>query len=211
MKKIHVLVGLALAGAFTAAQAIPVDFGGYARGGYGVNTQGGRQTCFSLKGTRNVQTHYRLGTECDYTLELNLNATLAKNTDGSEWHVNFMLKNWKAWSMASSQGGQGPSVDFGQAYAYGQNIPMLAGGTIWAGRRYYNRFQLGINDHFITNDDGDGFGVDNINLGGGVKLNAGILSGELSGAAAQNNDFMQSTSCRLPISRLLLAASCKLV
>lgn len=191
MKKIHVLVGLALAGAFTAAQAVPIDFSGYARGGYGVNTKGGRQTCFSLNGTRNIETHYRLGTECDYTLELNLNSTLAKNTDGSEWHINFMLGNWKKWNMKAGQNAGGPSVDFKQAWAYGQNLPMLAGGTIWAGRRFYNRFQLGINDHFITNDDGDGFGVDNINLGGGVKLNAGIVSGELSGGTAQNNSFMQ--------------------
>jgi len=190
MKKIHVLVGLALAGAFSAAQALPVDFSGYARGGYGVNTNGGRQTCFSLKGTRNVDTHYRLGDECDYTLELNLNATLAKNTDGSEWHVNFMLKNWKKWNMTSGMGGQGPSVDFAQAYAYGQNMPMLAGGTIWAGRRYYNRFQLGINDHFLSNDDGDGFGVDDMNLGGGVKLTLGVMTNELNSTGA-NNDFMQ--------------------
>lgn len=194
MKKIHVLVGLALAGAFGAAQALPVDFSGYARGGYGVNTNGGRQTCFSLKGVRNVETHYRLGDECDYTIETNFNSTLAKNSDGSEWHVNFMLKNWRAWNSTansdSGMGTQGPTTDFAQAYAYGQNLPILSNGSIWAGRRYYNRVQLGINDHFLQNDDGDGFGVDNVNLGGGVKLNAGIMTDELNGTT-QNYDFMQ--------------------
>lgn len=214
MKKLHILVGLALAaGSIGAAQAIAVDFSGYARGGYGVNTNGGRQTCFSLKGTRNVETHYRLGNECDYTLELNLNSTLAKNTDGSEWHVNFMLKNWRDWKQASSNkldttgypattpsftsaasyDNQGPATSFAQAYAYGQNMPILSGGTIWAGRRYYNRVQLGINDHFLENDDGDGFGVDNVNLGAGIKLNAGITVGndELNGQNGQANNFHQ--------------------
>ncbi|WP_018608240.1 carbohydrate porin [Uliginosibacterium gangwonense] len=195
MKKLHILVGLALAaGSIGAAQALAVDFSGYARGGYGVNTNGGRQTCFNIKGQRNVETHYRLGDECDYTLETNFNSTLAKNADGSEWHVNFMLKNWRAWNMTANSdngmGTQGPTTDFAQAYAYGQNLPILANGTIWAGRRYYNRVQLGINDHFLQNDDGDGFGVDNINLGAGIKLNAGIVTDELNGNTG-NYDMMQ--------------------
>lgn len=124
-----------------------------------------------------------------------------------------MLKNWRDWKQASSNkldttgypattpsftsaasyDNQGPATSFAQAYAYGQNMPILSGGTIWAGRRYYNRVQLGINDHFLENDDGDGFGVDNVNLGAGIKLNAGITVGndELNGQNGQANNFHQ--------------------
>ena len=48
MKKIHVLVGLALAGAFGAAQAVTADFSGYFRAGNALNTRGGMGTCFGL-------------------------------------------------------------------------------------------------------------------------------------------------------------------
>ncbi len=191
MKK-YILVTLALTGVVGAAESVPIDFSGYFRAGAGINTGGGRQVGMNLNGTRNVETHFRLGDEPDYCIETNFNSRLVKNDDGSEWHVNFMLKNYRGWSdknvSDSGMGTQGPTTDFAQAYAYGQNIPMLGNGTIWAGRRYYNRVQLGINDHFLENDDGDGGGIDDINVGP-AKLDIGFVTDELNNPGG-NNDMM---------------------
>lgn len=54
---------------------------------------------------------------------------------------------------------------FGQAYFYGSNVPQLLNGTIWAGRKYHDRLQSGINDQFWENDDNTGFGIEDMNLG----------------------------------------------
>jgi len=56
---------------------------------------------------------------------------------------------------------------WGQVYFYGANVPQLLNGTIWGGRKYSDRLQTGINDQMVENDDGDGFGIDDMNLGFG--------------------------------------------
>lgn len=185
MKKIHVLVGLALAGAFSAAQALPVDFSGYFRAGNALNTRGGTGTCFALAGLSHQDGRaFRLGNECDYVIEPNFNATLVKNKDGSEWHVHFMTASGGSWNGGgkSWQGNSDLGLFFGQVYAYGQNIPQLANGTLWAGRRFYNRLQTGINDRFLENDDGDGVGLDDMNLGA-AKLSVAFMNGNNVGAS----------------------------
>jgi len=186
MKKIHVLVGLALAGAFSAAQALPVDFSGYFRAGNGLNTRGGTATCMSLAGVGGVEDgrHFRLGDECDYVIEPNFDATLVKNKDGSEWHVHFMTSSGGSWNGGGTawNGNKDLALVFGQVYAYGQNIPQLANGTLWGGRRFYNRLQTGINDRFLENDDGDGVGLDDMNLGA-AKLSVAFMNGNNVGAS----------------------------
>lgn len=135
-------------------------------------------TCFGLGGLQGQDNpKWRLGNECDYVIEPNFNATLVKSKDGSEWHVHFMPSSGRGWDSPDAwNGNKDVGVNFGQVYGYGQNIAMLGKGTLWAGRRFYNRLQLGINDHFLENDDGDGVGLDDINLGG-AKLSLGFMNG----------------------------------
>lgn len=159
MKK--TFIAMALGSAFTAAHATDMDFSGYLRAGTGVNTRGGTQTCFKLP---NADTKWRLGNECDYTIEPNIESTVAKLEDGSEWRVHFMPSVYRAWGDTEA-GTNELTTRFGQAYGFGRNIPQLAGGTVWAGRRFYNRVQLGINDQFLENNDGDGAGIENMDFG----------------------------------------------
>lgn len=189
MKKIHVLVGLALAGAVGAAQAMPVDFSGYFRAGNALNTRGGMGTCFGLGGLSGQDgPKWRLGNECDYVIEPNFNATLVKNKDGSEWHVHFMPSSGRGWDSGTAwNNNKDLGVNFGQVYAYGQNIPQLAKGTLWGGRRFYNRVQLGINDHFLENDDGDGVGLDDMNLGG-AKMSVAFMNGNGDAGLVKDKD-----------------------
>ena len=175
MRKKPLIIAMALAGAATTAFAAPpIEFSGYMRAGVGINAAGGNQVCFGLAG---ADTKYRLGNECDYVVEPTFDAKLAEY-EGSDWHVRVMPSVYKAWD--SGQGGtlgNGPdtlTTRFGQIYAYGDKISQLANGKVWAGRRFYNRLQTGINDQFLENNDGNGAGLEDMDLGVG-KLSIAFM------------------------------------
>lgn len=167
MKRTNLFMALALAGLAGGAQAASADFSGYIRAGVGLNAAGGNQVCFAAPG---ADTKWRLGNECDYVIEPNFNAKLA-TYEGSDWHVHLMPSVYHAY------GGDGADLKagFGQVYAYGTKIAALGNGTVWAGKRFYNRLQLGINDQFLENDDGDGAGIENMDVGPG-KLSIALMT-----------------------------------
>ena len=170
MKKKPLIIALTLAGAAGAALAAPpIEFSGYMRAGVGINTRGGNQVCFGLA---TADSKYRLGNECDYVVEPTFDAKLAEY-EGSDWHVRVMPSVYKSWG----DGQVTPdnlTTRFGQIYAYGSNISQLANGRAWAGRRFYNRVQTGINDQFLERNDGDGAGLEDMDLGIG-KLSVAFM------------------------------------
>ncbi|MET0335850.1 MAG: carbohydrate porin [Rhizobacter sp.] len=175
MKTNQLFTAMALAGAAsTALAAPPIEFSGYFRAGVGINTRGGNQVCYGLAG---ADTKFRLGNECDYVVEPTFDAKLAEY-EGSDWHVRVMPSVYKGWD--SGQGGttgNGPdqlTARFGQIYAYGSNISQLGNGRVWAGRRFYNRLQTGINDQFLENNDGNGAGLEDMDVGFG-KLSVAFM------------------------------------
>ncbi|WOB08450.1 carbohydrate porin [Piscinibacter gummiphilus] len=175
MKTLPLFTALALAGAAGSALAAPpIEFSGYFRAGVGINTRGGNQVCYGLSG---ADTKFRLGNECDYVVEPTFDAKLAEY-EGSDWHVRVMPSVYKGWDSGNAaNNGNGPdqlTTRFGQIYAYGQNISQLANGRVWAGRRFYNRLQTGINDQFLENNDGNGAGVEDMDLGIG-KLSVAFM------------------------------------
>lgn len=149
---------IGLAGVWSLAPAETLEFSGYMRAGTGINTDGGRMTCFQLPGT---DYKWRLGNECDYVIEPELGATLHEGDDGSRWGVLLMPSAYSAWGDEDGD----LEATFGQAYAYGEDIPQLANGRIWAGRRFYDRVHFGINDFYMENRDGDGVGIEDMELG----------------------------------------------
>jgi maltoporin len=173
MKTNRLFTALAMAGAAGAAMAAPpIEFSGYFRAGVGVNTAGGNQVCFGLA---NADTKFRLGNECDYVVEPTFDAKLAE-FEGADWHVRVMPSVYKAWDSGTGAG-NGPdtlTTRFGQIYGYGNNIKQLGNGRVWAGRRFYNRLQTGINDQFLENNDGNGAGVEDMDLGIG-KLSIAFM------------------------------------
>ncbi len=196
MKTKPLIIAMALAGAASSALAAPpIEFSGYMRAGVGINAAGGNQVCFGLAG---ADTKYRLGNECDYVIEPTFDAKLAEY-EGSSWHVRVMPSVYKGWD--SGQGGTtgtGPdtlTTRFGQIYAYGDKISQLANGKVWAGRRFYNRLQTGINDQFLENNDGNGAGLEDMDLGVG-KLSVAFMmdpnygvAGSPTARAVTNNRF----------------------
>lgn len=159
-------LALAMAG---SAQAQKVDFSGYMRAGTGINLRGGSQVCFGLPG---ADTKWRLGNECDYVIEPTFTAKLAEY-QGAAWGVRVMPGVYRAWGQQENGTGE-LTTRFGQIYTFGDKIAPLGNGSVWAGRRFYNRLQTGINDQFLENNDGDGAGIENMEVGG-AKLSVAFM------------------------------------
>ncbi|MGC3996565.1 MAG: carbohydrate porin [Anaeromyxobacter sp.] len=161
------------------AAAADLEFNGYARAGVGLAAAGGGQVCFGLAG---ADTKYRLGNECDYTLEPTFTSRFVKKEDKSAWGIVVMPSLYRTYQQLTVESSDGADVGmfdnlpvrFGQIYLFGENIPELANGKIWGGRRFYDRLQTGINDQFLENEDGDGAGVEDMNVGIG-KLSLAFL------------------------------------
>jgi maltoporin len=162
------LLVLALAASGSAA-AVDLEFHGYARAGVGLSAAGGGQVCFGLAG---ADTKYRLGNECDYTLEPTFIGRFVALDDGSRWGVVLMPSLYRTYSALDSF--DNLPVRFGQIYLFGEEVPALLHGSIWGGRRFYDRLHIGINDHFLEIEDGDGAGVEAMNLGFG-RLSVAFL------------------------------------
>ncbi len=162
------LLALALAGGSQIAGAADaLEFHGYFRAGIGLNSAGGGQVCFGLAG---ADTKYRLGNECDYVIEPTFTARIASPADKSSWGITFMPKVYRTFAGGSANAntfGDELPVNMGQIYLFGENVPQLLNGRLWGGRRYYDRLQTGINDQFLENEDGDGAGIEDMNLGFG--------------------------------------------
>ncbi|RFA28603.1 hypothetical protein CAI21_12155 [Alkalilimnicola ehrlichii] len=162
MKRQLIKGAAALSSAVCLSQALAVEVGdfafhGYMRAGTGINLEGGRQVCFQAPG---ADTKWRLGNECDYVIEPSFIGRVASVENGGEWFVHVMPSVYRSWDDDDEL-----VSTFGQAFVYGENIPQLANGSVWAGRRFYDRVQLGINDQFLENHDGDGGGIENVDLG----------------------------------------------
>ncbi|MEO8902096.1 MAG: carbohydrate porin [Polyangiaceae bacterium] len=170
----------------TAAPAARPKFGdlttsGYFRGGFGGSSQGGRQRCFALANPSGLLSKYRLGNECEVWAEFGLHTVVYAGADGSVAHLHFMPTafipttkiGYSPTGVTSSDlgsPGTGATVAFPNLYVDIQGIPWLAGGTAWAGTRYYKRESVAISDFFYWNPSGVGAGIEDINLGKDLRL-----------------------------------------
>jgi maltoporin len=151
-----------------------IEFSGYTRAGVGLNVRGGKQVCFGLPG---ADTKWRLGNECDYVIEPKFTAKILALQDKSSWGAVVMPALYRSYedpNGADKTYFANLPVEFKQVYFYGENIPQLLYGTVWAGRRYYDRLHLNINDQFLEIHDSDGAGVEDMHVGPG-KLSAAFL------------------------------------
>ncbi len=168
---------------------------GYFRGGFGASNQKGRMTCFQLALEGGLLSKYRLGNECEVWAEYGLSTVVYSGDDGAVGHVHFMPTafipttyiGYSPTGVTSSDLGSpatGATVAFPNLYADIQGIPWLAGGTVWAGTRYYKRESIYISDFFYWNPSGVGAGVEDIQLGSDLRLSyaAFAVDGQPSGS-----------------------------
>lgn len=144
-----------------------VGFEGYLRSGAGLSGDGGRQACFQLEG---ASAKYRLGNECETYGEVAFDVPAYEDDNGAYARVYTMF------AFVANQGQDFEDLgndenDFALRQSYVE-IGGVAGGALedarfWAGKRYYQRHDVHINDYFYWNNSGPGGGVEGIDVGVG--------------------------------------------
>jgi len=166
--------GYVLAAMLVSAPALAVDFHGYMRSGVGATAGGGDQACFQAAG---APAKYRLGNECETYAEIGLGQEVWKEGEQS-FYVDSMIaynsrqaNDWEA-TRTDTNGGtnhpfdEGGDVAIRQFNVVGHNlIASLPGADIWAGKRYYKRHDVHINDYYYWDVSGPGAGIEDIDLG----------------------------------------------
>ncbi|WP_058912418.1 maltoporin [Entomohabitans teleogrylli] len=170
-------VAVAVAAGIMSAQALAVDFHGYARSGIGWTGSGGEQQCFQATG---AQSKYRLGNECETYAELKLGQEVWKEGDKS-----FYFDTNVAYSIAQQNDWEATNPAFREVNVQGKNlIDWLPGSTIWAGKRFYQRHDVHMIDFYYWDISGPGAGIENIDLGFGKLSVAATRSSESGGSSA---------------------------
>ena len=168
-------LAVAVAAGVMSAQALAVDFHGYARSGIGWTGSGGEQQCFQATG---AQSKYRLGNECETYAELKLGQEVWKEGDKS-----FYFDTNVAYSVAQQNDWEATDPAFREANVQGKNlIEWLPGSTIWAGKRFYQRHDVHMIDFYYWDISGPGAGIENIDLGFGKLSLAATRSSESGGS-----------------------------
>lgn len=152
---------LAVAGALLAPACGAWEFKGYGRAGLGGAEGGGRQGCFQLPG---APAKYRLGNECEDYWELQLSDDLYRGADGTVLKLEGMASLTHFYDRSPSFDGDNGRARLPQLWAALQP-PLLGGGSVWAGRRYYKRHDVHLNDFYYWNPSGTGFGLEDLPLG----------------------------------------------
>ena len=177
MKVKKTLLAVAIGGTLLATTASAVDFHGYARSGIGWTSGGGELTAFSVNGGGSK---YRLGNESDTYAELKLGQELFKEGNQSIYFDSLLAyggtlhdNDWTETSPALRE----LNVQF-KNFAEG----VLPEATLWAGKRFYQRHDVHMNDFYYWDISGPGAGVENINLGFS-KLSLAVTRDTESGGA----------------------------
>lgn len=173
---------LALACGSLAAQDV-FEFHGYMRAGAGRDSNGGEALSFYMPGAINNPSAgpgWRLGNEEDNYIELAEDVrAYDKGNESFKLHFRQAYREYNASRDASADAGG--NVDYSQQAGQNQQIwvreawgeatgmlgdsDVLKDATVWAGRRFYQRHDLHVIDTYYWNNSGDGFGIENINVG----------------------------------------------
>ncbi len=174
-------LAIAVAAGVMSAQALAVDFHGYARSGIGWTGSGGEQQCFTATG---AQSKYRLGNECETYAELKLGQEVWKEGDKS-----FYFDTNVAYSVSQMDDWESTNPAFREANVQGKNlIDALPGSTIWAGKRFYQRHDVHMIDFYYWDISGPGAGLENVDLGFGKLSVAATRNSETGGSYTFTSD-----------------------
>lgn len=168
-------VGATMAAAAAAADPGAFSTSGYFRAGTGTASKGNARACYGLAG---AGLKYRLGNECDIYGEIDL-ATAFKS-DAVEYSVHVMPTLWNPGTDNGSA-----TWGLGQMYVEGKGYDFAPGTKFWAGKRYYGRADIHINDTKYTVEDGVGGGAYGIDLGIG-KLGIAYFRDDGDGTTPMN-------------------------
>jgi maltoporin len=166
------LAPIAAALALTCGSASALEFSGYLRSGGGTNSKDGSQVCFQLPG---AYTKYRLGNECETYAEIGLGQNLYDGKDGVKFDYHARLAYISNQQQDfESLNDPGRDIALRENWFEAKNLPFMNGGTLWAGKRFYQRHDVHITDFYYWDTSGYGLGAENYPVGPG-KLSYAIF------------------------------------
>lgn len=195
LRKRMLLAPVALAAAATfSSSAFALEFHGYLRAGTGATSGGGSQTCFQLPG---AYSKYRLGNECENYGEVAFDHNVYDGKDGVkfEYHVMFGYASNNDFQQDFEDLTEDKTSSDDNHWALRQNwieaknLPFLAGGSAWIGKRYYKRNDVHITDFFYRDVSGYGGGIEGIAFGPGKFSYALFRNSSSDDQAMTRHDF----------------------
>ncbi len=161
------VVGILLVSPSAVHAQHEVGTSGYFRIGQGFSGNAEERACFQAP---NADWKFRLGNECDTWLEGGVHDVYKPSGDEGPY-IKALV--WFGISLAEGRFRQIRFAAPTQAYIDISNIEALGKGTVlWAGRKYYQRHDIHINDFYWSEMLSDGFGVENIDVGFGKLMYA---------------------------------------
>lgn len=151
------------AGAAEAGDAPSLAFHGYVRSGVGRSSVGD-QPCFRLAG---AGAKYRLGNECETFAELALASGLGARLPGSKDNPDLRRWQWTGRVSLAAPQAQDYREPTGRLPEFWLQHALSGGAKLWAGKRFYLRHDVHINDFFYWDHSGAGAGVQDLELGFG--------------------------------------------
>ena len=138
------------------------EFHGYFRSGIGGNSEGGDQVCFFLP---NAGAKYRLGNECETYSELQFDGTLYRGENDAYFKAFSLL----AFVVEGENDFEQDEPAVRQMFVEAGNLfdGALAGAKFWAGKRFYRRHDVHINDFYFWDMSGTGGGIEDLDVGFG--------------------------------------------
>ena len=138
---------------------------------------GKENVCFKLP---TASTKYRLGNECETWMELNVYQDL-KFDNGVVVHNSIR----PVFLGANNENIE--FLRFDEAYSEVSGLFDGNSAKLWAGRRFYQRYDSFLNDYFFLNMSGDGLGVSDIDVEG-VKLSYSLMFNQIDLSSVAGNE-----------------------
>jgi maltoporin len=164
-------------------------FEGYMRSGFGVDGKGGPHDVFKAP---NSEAKYRLGNEAEAYVEALFKYGF-EDDRGALFESNLRL----AFVTPTSKSNQFiTTTSVREAYARAKGIVGAKPGmTFWAGQRFYDRYDIHLNDYWFRDMSGFGGGFEDLLVGRSAKLSLAYLGGSIdelssSGSVQPLNEFM---------------------
>lgn len=168
-------------GSLLAQNSDHFGFFGYMRSGFGLDGQGGPHDVFRAP---NSEAKYRLGNEAEAYVEALFRYSF-EDDNQALFETNLRL----AFVTPTSKSNQFlTTTSVREAYVRSRGIiarkPQLA---FWAGQRFYDRYDVHLNDYFYRDMSGFGGGFEDLALGSFAKLSLAFLGGSIDELASNGS------------------------
>jgi maltoporin len=174
-----------------------VEIHGYMRSGVGRSSEGGEQIAFGLGVIPNPG-DLRLGNEDNHYVELAIDVkAYEKGNTAFKLHFRPAYKqSYSAQDGAYDRSGGGNAFTpnqkilfretWGEATGvFGKSNDLFKDASIWVGRRFYQRQDVHMLDYWFWDNEGQGAGIENINLGF-AKFHAAYIQQDTSDNSGGN-------------------------